>query len=73
LNLLDAIAYFGSPRTRKLEVPKFNNTTSYIFGSVSLKQGLLVLESPAATDNARCLKNGVRLLFSQFSMKLGKE
>ena len=47
------LAFVGSPPSAKLVLPTFNNQTAYVFGSLSLKEGPLVMEIPAATDKAK--------------------
>ena len=47
------LAMISQPPTGRLEAPTFNNTTCYIFGSVSLADGPWVLDVPPATDRAK--------------------
>ncbi len=47
------LAFIGSPPTAKLILPTFNNQTAYIFGSLSLDNGPVVVEVPAETKKAK--------------------
>ncbi len=47
------LALIGSPPGPNLIIPTFNNQTAYLFGSMSLADGPLVMEIPAETDKAK--------------------
>jgi hypothetical protein len=47
------IAYFGSRPTGNIELPTFNNTVAYAFGTGSLKDGPMVIDMPASGDEAK--------------------
>lgn len=47
------LAYLGSPPSSKTELPTYNNTTPYVFGSVSLSDGPMVIEIPPVSDKAK--------------------
>ncbi len=49
----NTLGYLSSPPTARVVLPTFNNTTAYVFGDISLKQGPMVFEVPPASEAAR--------------------
>ncbi len=49
----NALGYMSTPPTGKMVVPTFNNTTPMVFGDISLKEGPVVLDVPAESDQAK--------------------
>ena len=47
------LAYIGSPPGPNLILPTFNNQTAYVFGSLDLSEGPMVMEIPAESKKAK--------------------